>query len=314
MKGATEYIDASKDTWRGWKWNAIARACLSWNDRLSQNEQAKRLSKKTVLYLVGPEDHDRRKALVKGFASHNLIAIDLVQDRVDEVRRQGGLAIRGSLQTILMNWPHDWLIDVVDADLCSGLVNDVGEIPNCLFLSRAIHAETVISLNLMRGRDAHSNVIRDGMRSFIEPLMPDGYTKTHHDVVKHRGSNWLFQLAQHWRQVRDLAEGLPEQMDELGRRGVFLNPIEVSELFESWRPQVSSYRSKTSGQVFDSVVHRWAFQMMDQEGIHKSVWTDHREAVKDKLSDKCSGDLGLKERIAALRAVRTTKVRKLERA
>lgn len=312
MQGATAYDDPAKDAWRGWKWNSIAAAATRWR-RLPPSEMARQLSGKTTLYLVGPDDHDRKRALARGFANHNLIAVDLVQDRVDEVRAAGGLAIRGSLQQLIMNWPHDWPIDVVDADLCSGLVNDVGELPNCFYLSRAMHADTVISINLMRGRDAHSNGIRQCLKNHCEPLfakMP-GSDKCH-DIVKHRASNWLMSLAGFTRQVKDIACGVPDMFDEQGRRGVFLSAREVRELYqEVWNPVINSYRSKTSGQVFDSVVHRWGAQVVDQDGIPKKSWTDQREAVTEKLSAKCANTEGVRERIAALRAVRTTKMRQL---
>ena len=170
MKGINGYYSGTKETWRGWKWNSIAHVALEYDDRIPPSERARRLSQKTVLYLVGPEDFDRKKAMAKGFANHNLIAIDLVQERVDEVRRNGGLAIRGSLQTVLLNWPSDWLIDVVDGDFCSGLVNDIGELPFCLHGCRGMHEKTVVSLNLMRGRDAHSNITRECLNN--EVLVP----------------------------------------------------------------------------------------------------------------------------------------------
>lgn len=317
MKGAAEYIDASKDTWRGWKWNAIAHAALQFNDRLPPAERARRLSQKTVLYLVGPEDHDRRKALAKGFANHNLIAVDICQERIDEVRAVGGLGICGSLQNILLSWPQDWPVDVVDADFCGGLVNDIGELPFCFNLCRGAYAETVVSMNLLRGRDPHSNSTRENVRNTTDwlarALSKSGADIGGVDLAKHRGVNWLTHLANCWGQVRDCAAGVDSAFDEKGRKGVLISERELSDwICNVWNPQLGSYRSKTSGQVFDSVVHRWGMVVVDQDGVSKQEWRDNQDAVRKKLSRIACNNEGVRERIAALRAVRTMKIKKVQ--
>lgn len=279
MIGVDEYVDASKDTWRGWKWNRIADAAVRWA-KLPPTEKARRLSHKTVLYLVGPDDKDRAKALSKGFASHNLVAIDLVQGRVDEVRRSGGLAICGSLQQVIANWPKDWPIDVVDADFCSGWVSDVSCLKNILLGSPAMVPDTVFSINLMRGRDSNCN----NLRQFLD--------------IKHRGELWG---KLHLLHASILQSGESE------------TPLQRT------RPEWTQYRSKTSGQWFDSVVHRWGVGRPEIKQKTREVNAAYKEYDRiasvlrsdavDRLSRVASRDDNIRGIIAAIRAVRTKKLR-----
>lgn len=300
MRGAESYVDPSKDTWRGWKWNAIARAALQFNERLPPSERARRLSQKTVLYLVGPDDHDRQKALSKGFENHNLIAVDVVQERIDEVRAAGGIGICAPMQQVIRHWPHDWPIDVIDADLCSGFVADVRALMFCMFANPAVHSNAVVSVNLMRGRDEHSNGIRD-LCKIASQFIPAG-EECPHDIVKHRGSNWLMNLQFHLHRLK----GFGIYPDGF----IGLDPETVRNNFRAWNPSVNSYKSKTSSQYFDSVVHRWAV-FIDFQGKQapSREWWKTLDCGDAFMSSKCANDDGVRERIAALRAVRTKKMR-----
>lgn len=289
MIGAIAYDDPAKDAWRGWKWNAIAHAACGFNDRIPPREKARRLSEKTVLYLVGPNDHDRRRAMARGFANHNLIAVDMVQERVDEVRMAGGLAVCGSLQQVLLNWPHDWQIDVVDADLCSGVVSDVMELPECLLFCPAFKADSVMSINLMRGRDSASNKVREMLKRFRGLSIAD---------MKHRSSTWLINLMHRCLALHLQVNG--------GAYSVANNEF-MLEFFQTRSPRTNSYKSKTSGQWFDSVVHRWSCDI-EICGDWKR-FQPLRDFVSDRLSRSCSEQDGIRHRIAALRAVRTMKMR-----
>jgi hypothetical protein len=301
MIGAGEYIDSRKDTWRGWKWNSIAKAACNFNPRLPPSEVSRRLGDKTVLYLVGPEDHDRRKALAKGFANHNLIAVDVVQERIDEVRRAGGLGICAPLQQVILHWPHDWPIDVIDADLCHGFVSDVRALQFCMCYTPAVHTNSVVSLNLMRGRDQHSNEIRTLCKIAAE-FIPKG-AEHEHDIVKHRGSNWLMNLTFFIHRMKGYGK--------YPKGYIGIEPETVRECFQAWKPAVNSYQSKTSSQYFDSVVHRWAFHIDGLSPDHP-LWASLKDGCDDLMSPACANNEGVRERIAALRAVRTKKVKSLQ--
>lgn len=311
MKGATQYDDAAKDAWRGWKWNTIASAATGWLD-LPPKERARRLSDKTVLYLVGPDDHDRKRAMARGFRNENLIAVDLVQERIDEVRAAGGFGIRGSLQQLIMNWPEDWPIDVVDGDFCSGLTNDITSLPWCFIMSPSIQRDTIVSLNMMRGRDAQSNWLRD----LICEL-----TKHHtdrHDAesqMKHRAANWSHLLF-------DIEFKMSIHFGYHTARSENSMDTRTREMVNEWNPKANSYKSKTSGQFFDSIVHRWgsvfeyvscSFGVCKNGGCRrKHVWNEMAKTVCKLLSRTAAKDDGIRQRIAALRAVRTMKSRELQ--
>jgi hypothetical protein len=261
-----------------WKWNRIADLAVG-NRRLPPSERARILSQKTVLYLVGPEDHDRRKALSLGFANHNLIAVDLVQERVDEVRRAGGLAIRGSLQQVLMAWPQDWPIDVVDADFCHGIVKDVLVLPYILRTSPGMISDTVVSLNMQRGRDPASNSLRKKMRRYGGAV--------------HRGEAWLSAVV--LMEVNSLRNRHP------------LSPVVgmMKRYRQECSPASSEYRSKTSGQWFDSVIHKWGFS---RQVFGDATAEQVRAGISQLLSEGSRFDKAIRGRIAALRAVRTKRM------
>lgn len=311
MKGADAYDDPAKDAWRGWKWNTIVSLITAWFS-LPPKEKARRCSEKTVLYLPGPDDHDRRRAMARGFANYNLIAVDVVQDRIDRIRANGGFGIRGSLQQVILNWPEDWPIDVIDGDFCGGLTEDVSQLAWCLYSVPAVHPDTILSLNLMRGRDPRAKEWQDmaksvynSVPSYLQPLV--GKTGTQidfDDIVKHRGHLWL------WRLLSFHASVDPGLQHEDPREWVpsLLRAIEIQE---------NSYRSKTSGQYFDSVIHRWAtgnvFRGLAAAAKktrvaslvgHKESFATIANDIKGRLSRLAANDRGLRARIAALRAVR----------
>lgn len=226
MIGATEYADPSKDSWRGWKWNTIAR--LICGDRATPSLKASRLQNKTVLYLAGPQDLDRRKALSHGFANHNLIAVDVVRDRIQAIRDDGGFGICSSMQAVLFNWPGDWHIDVIDCDLCAGIVEDTWDLSAAVCACRGVSKRTVFSGNFLRGRDQASNRVRR--------LISDG--------VVRRSEVWCYLHCQ-----REPLEYM--NLEELN--GCTVDREYLEELKNS--AVHGSYVSKTSGQTFDSVIH-----------------------------------------------------------
>lgn len=351
MIGAVAYDDPAKDAWRGWKWNTIAAQLTGWK-RLNPKEQARQLQNKLVLYLVGPDDCDRKRAVARGFSNHNLIAVDIVQERVDEVRARGGFAIRGSLQQLVANWPSDWPLDVIDGDFCSGATNDVLNLASCLGCSQAVRKATVVSLNMMRGRDSQSNCIREAFRSLsnadrdvIAAKLP-GMIGVR-DIAKHRAATWFANLL----------------LGEWPYSNRFEKALDCDWIRHELNPRTNWYRSKTSGQCFDSVIYNLGFnastfdshamasgardkmnsairqyaerkrhgasnrelqcyrrvidlcreneeKMLRSADELKSLESDLATALRDELSRNLATiDDGVRQRIAALRAVRTKRLR-----
>jgi hypothetical protein len=150
--GLDDYRNGRKNNWRGWQWNRIV-------ERLSVP-----VEDATVLYLCGPDDVDREKALARGFRNENLIAVDVVEEYIGRIRSTGGLGIRHNLHDLLWAWPQDWPLHVVIADYCAGITRETSRLKNILALGPAISqpgVTTVVCANFQRGRDAWSNPIRD---------------------------------------------------------------------------------------------------------------------------------------------------------
>jgi len=191
-QGLDEYTAGSKKNWRGWEWNRIVeRLMVPVEDAL-------------VLYLCGPDDLDRKKALEKGFRPENLIAVDLLEDNVRKVRNAGGIGISHDFGALVREWPADWPIDVIVADFCKGFDRYIARFGLDLLTSPGVSPwvengtlwygdtmrhfcvedfRTVLAINLQRGRDAWSNGIRNNLRrSWPEPLK---------GLELHRGVIWV---------------------------------------------------------------------------------------------------------------------------
>lgn len=123
--GLDSYDSGVKKTWRGWLHNRIEDLLMAPH------------SEATVLYLCGPDDFDREYAIARGFKNHNLIAVDLNEDNVRRVRKNGGLAICHDLTEVVASWPKDWPIDVVIADFCAGLNADTSRFAIALTMALA---------------------------------------------------------------------------------------------------------------------------------------------------------------------------------
>lgn len=218
MSGLEHYRNGQKRNWRGWQWNRIV-------ERLTVP-----VEEATVLYLCGPEDLDREKALARGFLNENLIAVDVDEKNVQRVRSRGGIGITGNLLSMLWSWPSDWPVDVVVADFCAGFDNTAIGLMYALFFSEAVSAEwprlTVLSVNLQRGRDPQTNKFRDAIRDLSDEDWP----------LKHRGFQFYSMAINSIHQWL----GLPEDAD-------------VGDKVAA--PAGNSYRSNRV--VMDSVVMRW---------------------------------------------------------
>jgi hypothetical protein len=285
MIGLDNYESSTKDTWRGWQWNRIVERLLGFRN-LGPAGKRMLLRNKTVLYLVGPHDKDRSKALKHGFDNHNLIAVDIAQARVNLVRKAGGLAIKGSLHQILAHWPEDWPIDAVIADFCGGMTRSAGLLHSALVACKGARNGTVVSINLMRGRDAFSNELRSEIAN-SKSIYPPG-TEHERDVdLLHRGRQWFISAIAKWQRYL----GRDRCLDWYDQNGDMLAECE------------NSYRSE-SGHVFDSFIFRWPVLV-----TYKRDKATAGEWLHDRVSHLASTPKHIAARIAALRAIRTMKQR-----
>lgn len=142
-----DYKFGTKNHWRRTMWNAVVQ-------KMAENRRGC-----PVLYLAGPDDLDREVAISKGIANQNLIAIDRSDVNVSSVRKSKCPAINADVFQVLANWPESRFVSAVVLDLCCGLDrDDLGDTMNAF--CRVPFQNSVIAVNLMRGRDGASNNMR----------------------------------------------------------------------------------------------------------------------------------------------------------
>ena len=189
-----------------------------------------------VLYLAGAQNFDGELFVEHGFLRRNLIAIEKDRKIARGLRADSVLTIHGDLGEIVANFTG-LRIDVVFADFCCGLDKPAFSLLSHLaanpFFVRAINV-----FNLMRGRDAAANAIREQLQ------------------MKHRGA--MAVSTQLNTAVLTVAEKITMELGvEFSKEQMiaFTNNLGVNvEKFMSSVPYYRySYRS-ISGQVFDSAV------------------------------------------------------------
>lgn len=212
------YDYGNKRQWRRWVWNRIAERT---NDRANQ----------IVLFLAAENAEDIQYAERVGFRSRNMIAVEKDRQVIKTLRDLGVLTIEGELCEVMTNWPKLKTVSIVHADFCCGL--------NASVLSGFIEAtglpafaDSVFSVNLLRGRDPSTNQERARFKSVqvqgVNPL--------------HRGVH-LYTYAIYKNFLQD-SEALTAK-----------EFIKVAEGIETIsRIAFNSYRSTAGSQVFDSVV------------------------------------------------------------
>ncbi len=226
MSGAVMNYDfGPKRHWRRWVWNRIADKVASPRDAV-------------VLYLAGAADNDRPLAKARGFRDDNLIAIEKNQTALRSLRADGVLTVGAdffravdamAISSIASNG-----IQVVSADLCGGLSVPIFNgllkwtcypcMQHCVFV-----------VNLLRGRDAQVNPIRE--------LITDEFGKHRGMILLH----WVFcKLASHGEDIEALKNGATVS-DKTHWR--------YRELVRRASAAYTTYRS-TANQTFDTVVFR----------------------------------------------------------
>lgn len=220
-KGATKDYDfAAKRHWRRWVWNRIAERTKNPRDAL-------------VLFLAGPEAPDIDVARAHGFRAQNMIAVERDPRVVSRLRGRKVLTIEGDLLQTLEAWPASRRVDVLLADLCSGLTQSTQEISRLLTLHGAF-SDATIAVNLLRGREAAAGPLMTVARNFMLGNQ------------KHRGE--AFAVSYFSSPVADPHAGVtPLEGAEWMLRN-FENLVSQSNV------AFNSYASTSSSQYFDSAV------------------------------------------------------------
>ncbi len=278
MVGLASYDNATKQSWRCWAWNRICErlwaikrpgARMPKRDSAAFREVAKDA---TVLYLVGPNDRDRSEAIKRGFRNANLLAVDIDSENVASVRSAGNIAITGDLATVILDWPVDWPLDVIVADLCCGLTESAYDVMRAIIAHRGAPGEVrrlVCAVNLQRGRDSASNNARETFRLHNASCSLCGLNAD--DAKKHRGAMFCAVYAS-------------SVAPHCAVNGVRPTPMDIIGLID---PVLTSYRS--SHVVMDSAV----------------MTTISVPVLYEDWPRECTQRRNVRRKLAAMRAVRT---------
>jgi hypothetical protein len=227
MKGLDNYKTGRKNNWRRTCWNEIARRVP---DRKNAN----------ILILAGEQDLDRPVAISKGFSSNNIIAVDLRKEVVDKLRKEGKLAIHGSIQAASLILEPD----VIHADLVCGLREPAFDLMMATLFFGWTKPGTVILCNFQRGREIGETA---KLMYLAQDMVKTGAMGMAPEQAKHRGL-LFFTL------MRCKLMGL---LEDAGFDKRTIDNVKIA-CSERMNPYFSSYKSEC-GAVFDTVIFTTIF-------------------------------------------------------
>lgn len=263
----SDYDYSVKNNWRRWQWNRII-------ERLPIHKKDA-----VVLYLCGDQDMDRKIAIEKKFKPQNLIAIDIMPEKIEKVRAAGGIGMVGDICDFIIHHKGRPKIDVIVADFCCGLTSTVYTFMLSMLASSGLSKNCIVAVNLLRGRDG---VHTQFSKNYTEKQLV-GFDVTHLcgvDSNKHRGARFYFELAR--------CCAIKLRASGLDNNGL----MRFSDIFIA-KSQVifRKYKSNCGNMVFDSVVFNLGII-----GALQSV----SGAVEDPN--------GYRRRLGAMKAIRTMKI------
>jgi hypothetical protein len=252
LLGGCMYENGTKQTWRGWAWNQVQK-------RVPPGS--------LVMVLAGDSSLDIGYARKRGL---ECVAVDVLDECVDKFRLKGGIAVKDKIHRQLINIKPDAVI----LDMLGGITPTSWGSP----VAASMVCKAVV-WNGLRGRDLGAGRVADKIG---ECSIPD-YTSDRRKMTKigkHRGKMGFSSLVQmHW----DAYCGRTAlQVDDgSGVRVGTEIPAEVVEVVaSSLRPAFYSYRSKDSGQYFDSCA--WTNMQGVAEGMKESKLADTRRCRKSR--------------------------------
>lgn len=240
--------NSQKNHWRRTQWNEVLR-------RTNGRE-----AHQPILYLAGPNDQDRKIALDKGVPPENLIAIDRYLPNIQSVRDNGGIGICASdVLDLLWSWPKDRDVCAVMLDYCSGIEKNNVAVFDAFQLTPFLNS--VVMVNLMRGRDPWSNSLRDLLKSVklydrvIGCSLIDGSERIIVDDPIHRGYQFLvFHAWDVW--ACAMGKGSAEAIESKEATMPYDDSPEwrshIMKIMDSFNPKFYSYKSGHI--VFDSCI------------------------------------------------------------
>lgn len=231
-----DYKFGQKNNWRRTVWNEIS-------GRIKDTRTA------LVLYLAGEQDLDRKVAIEHRFLPDNLIIIERDREIVKKLRAEGKIVIGGEMEDVIFGWPMRMPeVAVLYADYCSGLEPNLASLHDVIG-EKPSFMDSVVLVNLMRGRDSKTNALRDWQKIMLKP----GYEK-------HRGCHFL--VWNIWEMISILKYGEKYVYGPGGAsapaKTVRLGPFSTEDrvkfdlLLRGHNAEIYSYKSGSL--IFDSIV------------------------------------------------------------
>lgn len=238
--GLSNYEFGTKRNWRRWVWNRI-------KERVDTP-----VKKAKGFYLIGPNNADVKVAVSKKFKRSNLLGIDVNKECVETARDAKIPAAQLKLQEAVLAWKGK--IDFINADFCCGFSKQAMEFIYACFNSDSVKHGTVISMNLLRGRDTVPKEIRENCKGELDELP---YFMTN-DLDSLFGNNWTAK-SRALMVVTVVTEfvlmGYHQKLiQDISKRDVILGQL---ALFRIMSPAFFSYKSTAGNMVMDTVVFRW---------------------------------------------------------
>lgn len=275
--GIDNYKTGTKNNWRHQCWNEISR-------RVKNKRNA------TVLYLAAEQDLDRSVAIRRGFQANNLIAVDMRQSVVDQLRDKSKIAVQGRIEHIACAWAD---VDVVYADFCCGLTKDAMRSIEMMCMLPFIKNECVFLFNFMRGREAgeagewirlNQSVIESG--GFRSRFVKN--TKNRAMLAVQLMSSYISLLDSKGNNCNVAANREHKYNSEIELEHFLLNGMTVGDyqILENSNPSFVTYKSSAGSLYFDTVIMGKPLRYENSAGFseaEKNILIRHgRTACLDK--------------------------------
>jgi len=221
------YDNATKESARCWCWNQVCQ-------RVPKGS--------TVMVLIGDTDAELRESQKRGMVA---IGVDRNNDCVKMFRKSGGVAINDDFLVQMKNIKPDAVI----LDGVSGYTKYARE-----FVAAASHYTRAIVWNGLRGRDSHSKEGKEIYESFEIRVFKKGRAVAKRQPGIHRAM--LLYASYFYEEIAGIHEycniSYPKEIET--ECGEFLYCVATmgEEIMYSNKPEFMTYRSKDSGQYFDS--------------------------------------------------------------
>lgn len=260
------YLSGTKNNWRRWAWNRITEL------------PGRKTKDRLVLFLGSPNTQDLTEALRRGYAAHNLIAIERNAENTKEMRRQRITTINAHASTVLQAWPDEVRVDALFLDFCCGIDT---EIYQCILATtRPAFRGASVMVNMQRGRDS-VGIMRRAMSgadlSEISRLVSAGFLTRFSDPESTNRAQWLNMCRQAW--LWAWGGGL-----ELGAEDRMWLGTQIAEHMRLCKEKHFSYRH--SRVFMDSVVYlNQPVELFDLVSeAYRPHWEDAKRSVRTTVS------------------------------